>query len=574
MRNSELAAPPQFLAKPGVMEVLLCAITAFTYLGTLSFGFIYDDNVTIVRNAAIQSFRSVPQAFHSTAILHLYRPLTAFWMCANYALFGLKPAWWHLATLALHVLITYLVFVVTYELVRDRSTAFIAGLLFGVHPAHVENVAWVSAANDLLMSALLLGSFLAFLSYRKEERNGALGLSVALFASALLTKETAVVFPVLILVFSWLFAAERSETWRRAARSIQASAAFFGVLLVYLMARSFAMRNVVNGQAAVPSWKTMVLTWPSILWFDVCHLVLPIRLSEFYALRYVADPGLRTFVFPAALLIAIGVGGVLWTRRLKYAAVAQFAGARILLALVPVLYLRGLTPDDFVHDRFLYLPSVGFVILIALAIRQLPGSLTEPGKSVMQPAVFVLLALAGMVGTFSNQLPWASDVLLYENGLKFVPESSNLKDNLANALAARGRSAEAIRLYQEVLERDPRFWRSNYNLGHEFLKAGKNQEAEEYLTRAVQIDGTDSDQYIFLAMAQWRQNKLADATQNGERAIARSPQSSGFHYILGMILDASGHRDRAISEFKQELANHPENTPARDQLGKLQLSTN
>ncbi len=75
-------------------------------------------------------------------------------------------------------------------------------------------------------------------------------------------------------------------------------------------------------------------------------------------------------------------------------------------------------------------------------------------------------------------------------------------------------------------------------------------------------------------MAQWRQNKLADAAQNGELAIARSPQSFGFHYILGMILDASGNRDRAISEFKQELASHPENTPALDQIRRLQLSTN
>jgi tetratricopeptide (TPR) repeat protein len=516
----------------------------------------------------------VPQAFHSTAILHLYRPLTALWMCSNFALFGLRPACWHLATLALHVLITYLVFVVTYELVSDRSTAFIAALLFGVHPAHVENVAWVSAANDLLMSALLLASFLAFLRYRKGEGNGGLGLSLALFAAALLTKETAVVFPVLILVFSWLFAAERGEIWRRAAKSMQASSAFFGVLLVYLMARSYAMRNVVSGQAAVPGWKTMVLTWPSILWFDVCHLALPIRLSEFYPYRYVIDPGLRTFVLPTALLVAISIGGFLWTPRLKYAAVAQFACAWILLTLVPALYLRALTPDDFVHDRFLYLPSVGFVILIALAIRHLPGSLTAPSSSAAQVAVLVLLALAGMVGTFGNQLPWASDVLLYENGLKFVPDSSNLKDNLANALAARGRSAEAIRLYQEVLERDPRFWRSNYNLGHELLKAGRNQEAEEYLKRAVQIDGTDADQFIFLALAQWRQNKLAEAARNGELAIARSPQSSGFHYILGMILDASGNRDRAISEFKQELASHPENTPARDQIRRLQFSTN
>jgi len=572
MPNSESAPPSQFLAKPGVMETLVCAITAFTYLGTLSFGFVYDDNASIVSNAAIRSFRSFAQAFQSSSVLHIYRPLTVLWMCANYALFGLRPMWWHLATLALHVLVTYLVFVVTNELVKDRSTAFIAGLLFGVHPAHVENVAWVSSVNDLLMSALLLGSFVVFLHYRKGEGKNRLVLSVALFSAALLAKETAVVFPVLILVYSWLFAAENSGAWQRAAKSIRASVAFFCVLVVYLIARSLALRSGDTGTAAVISWTTIALTWPSILWFDVRHLVLPTALSEFYPSGYVAFPGLWTFIVPATLLVTITTAVLFWISRLKDAKVALFACAWMLLAIVPTLYLRALTPEDFLHDRFLYLPSFGFVILVALAIRQLPGSLTQTGSFTAQLAAVVLLAVAGMVGTFSNQLPWASDVLFFENGLKFVPDSSNIKDNLADALIARGRSAEAIRLYQEVLERDPRFWRSNYNLGHVLLNAGKNREAEEYLTRAVQIDGSDSDQFIFLAVAQWRQNKLADAVRNGELAIARSPLSPGFHNILGMILNASGDRDRAFSEFKQELANHPENMAARDQIQKLQLS--
>src|SRR5476649_2038451 len=103
MQNHNLAQLRQSFAKPGVMEVLVCAITAFTYLGTLSFGFVYDDNMSIVNNSAIRSFGSVPQAFTSSAFLYLYRPVTNLWMCANYALFGLRPALWHLATVALHV---------------------------------------------------------------------------------------------------------------------------------------------------------------------------------------------------------------------------------------------------------------------------------------------------------------------------------------------------------------------------------------------------------------------------------------------------------------------------------------
>jgi tetratricopeptide (TPR) repeat protein len=557
------------------MEVLVCAITALTYLGTLSFGFIYDDNVSIVRNTALRSFQSVPQAFHASSFFYLYRPLTSLWMWANFALFGLNPEWWHLATLALHVLITYLVFRVTYELAGDRTTAFIASLLFGVHPAHVENVAWVSAVNDLLTSALLLTSFLAFLRHRKPGNQGGLwlGLSVTLFASALLTKETAVVFPVLILVFSWIFTNETGESWwGRAIRSVRASAAFFCVLLVYLVARSHAVRAAATTKATGVGWTTMVFTWPSILWFDVKHLVLPIALSEFYPSEYVLYPGLREFVLPAVLVIVIAIVVLLWMRQLENAKVAWFACAWVLLPLIPTLYLRALTPGDFIHDRFLYLPSVGFVILVALAIRQLHWGLTERTRSATQVAILVLLAVAGMVGTFSNQLPWASDVLLYQNGLKFVPDSSNLKDNFANALDARGQSDKAMRLYQEVLERDPLYWRSNYNLGHAYLKAGRYREAEQSLTRAVQIDGSDPDEYILLAAAQRQQNELDDAIRNAERAIQISPQSSGYHYTLGTILRASGNRNRALSEFNQELADHPEYTPARDEIRSLQVS--
>ncbi len=571
MGNGQDSNTDHFLTKPAVMAVVLCAITFCTYAGTLAFGFVYDDNVTIVRNVNIRSFDTVFRALTSTGSFSLYRPVTVLWVCSDYALFGLNPAWWHFTSLALHVLVTCLVFFVTYELAGDRKTAFVAGLLFGVHPAHVENVAWVSAINDLLMSALLLGSFLAFLKFRVQKSKGWLGLSSLLFALALLAKETAVVWPVLILAFSWIFNDERGKYWkRRAVSSVRMSAPFWFLMFLYIIARSLAVRAAVTGKAATVGWGTMLLTWPSILWFDVRHLVLPTALSEFYLSAYTVHLEFQSFGLPLVLMITIALGLFLWSRASRNAQIVRFACLCMFVPLVPTLYLRALTANDFLHDRFLYLPSVGFVILVAAAIHELPTRSCVPYSSKLPAVLAALLVTAGVVGTVSNQLPWGSDILLYQNGLKFTPDSSNLKDNLANSLADRGQSDRAITLYHEVLQRDPRFWRSNYNLGHEYLKRGDNQAAEEYLSQAVEIDGTDPDQFIFLAIAQWREGKLADAIKNARHAIEISPGSSGYHYVLGSILDASGDRGQAISEFKLEIAKHPENVTASDRLRRLQ----
>jgi tetratricopeptide (TPR) repeat protein len=462
------------------------------------------------------------------------------------------------------------VFLVANRLVRDRGTAFIAALLFGLHPAHVENVVWVSAANDLLMSSLLLAGFFAFLRYRDEGSKRWLAASLALFAPALLSKETAAVFPLLIFGYCWISAPE-SSAWRtRLGKAIQRSAPFFVVLLAYLAARSFALRGHTPPKTGSLTWTTMVLTWPSVLWFDVRQLLLPITSSEFYPFRYVNRPDLRAFVLPLLLLVVFTVAVAFGIRKLKDARLARFACLWILLPILPTLYLRALTPNDFVHDRFLYLPSVGLVILAALAIRQL--RLGSFPKAQVQVAVTAVLAAGCLVGTIAFQPRWANDILLYQNALRYVPESENVKDNLANAWSDQGQLDRAISLYQEVLQQNPSYWRSIYNLGYTYYKTGRYQEAEQTLKRAIQTDGHDPDQFIFLALTQMNQKKLTEAVGTAQQAIERSPAAPGYHLVLGTILKEQGDRTRAASEFQLELMNHPGSSRAKAALDQLRAS--
>ena len=577
------SALTQFLDKSGVMEVLVCAVTVLAYLGTLSFGFVYDDKPVIVDNVVIRSWRFLAHYFIPQISADIappssgtfYRPITFLWLRLNYAIFGLHPAGWHFAMLACHVLMTYLVFVAVEKLSGDRRTAAVAAILFGLHPVHVENVAWLSSVNDLLISVLLLGSFLAYLNFRNGRKLW-MATSVLLFGLALLSKETAAVFPLLIFGFAVIFArppaTENSNLVWSALKDGLVSIPYFMVLVTYLAARRMMLHGLV--QPIVPlSWTTMVLTSPSILWFDLKHLLFPISSSEFYSLAYVTVPGFANFLLPILFLLGALVAAGYWVSKLPDPRLAVFASGFAFVTILPTLYLRAIAPENFVHDRFLYLPSVGIVILIALAVEQVSTSKTLQRSSVpVKWAVLAILCTAAFVGTLSHQVHWASNILLYQNGIESAPQNLVVQDNLANELANMGRYDRAVPLYLNALQRDPRFWPSNYNLGYAYYRTGRFSEAEDYLKRAIQIDDKDPDEFIYLARAQMEQGELMQAAQNAERALQRGPRSPGFHFVLAKILEASGNRERAIAEYKAEVLYHPESALARSELQRLQSS--
>src|SRR6266853_728452 len=585
------SALSQFLEKSGVTEVLVCAVTALAYLGTLSFGFIYDDKPVIVDNVMIRSWRFLAHYFIPQISADVapppsgtfYRPITLLWLRLNYAVFGLNPSGWHVAMVACHVLATYLVFVVVEKLSGNRGTAAIAGLLFGLHPVHVENVAWLSSVNDLLMSLFLLASFLAYLNFRNGRKLRLwMATSVLLFVLALLSKETAAVFPFLIFAFAVIFATPRAtgnsiRAWP-AWKDGLVSFPYFMALVIYLAARGMMLHGLV--QPIIPlSWATMVLTWPSVLWFDLKSLLFPISSSEFYSLAYVTTPGFGNFVLPSLFLLGALVAAGYWISKLPDPRLGIFASGFAFATVLPTLYLRAIAPGNFVHDRFLYLPSVGIVILLALAVDQvstsktLQRSKTLPGKrsgAQVKWAVVAILCTAGFVGTLSHQMQWASNILLYRNAIKFAPQNPVVLDNLANELANMGRYERAIPLYINALQLDNRLWLSNYNLGYAYYRTGRLSEAEDYLKRAIQIDDKDPDQFIYLARAQMEQGELTPAAQNAERALQRGPLSPGFHFVLAKILETSGDRERAIAEYRAEVLSHPENALAGSELQRLQ----
>jgi len=588
--SEKLAGPPTittFLRKPGVMEVVVGAVAFLAYLSTLSFGFVYDDKPVIVDNIAIRSWHPVsyyviPRLSAGAQLSSgtFYRPVTLLWLRLNYACFGLDPAGWHFAMMLCHVLMTYLVFLMVEKLTGHRTTAVIAATLFGLHPVHVENVTWLSSVNDLLMSVFLVGSFVAYLNHRDGRKHVWMGASLILFSLALLSKETAAVFPFLVFFFAAVFGRGRGRGRGRrqnaeggvgsALKGGLVSAPYFVLLLLYLAARKLTLHGIAPPLTPV-SWSTMILTAPSVLWFDLKHLLFPVSSSEFYSLAYVTAPGFRSFVLPICFLFGSLAVAALYISKWSHRNLGFFALGLTFVPILPTLYLRAIAPANFVHDRFLYLPSVGIVIFIALAFERISSLKTQQIKgSALMWAAVMILCTAALASTVSHQMQWASNLLLYQNAIKYAPQNPVLQVNLGNEFAGLGHYDKALPLYLSALRNDPFSWLSNYNLGYGYYRTGRFPEAENYLKRAIQIDDRDPDQFIYLALAEMEQGELAQAGQNAERAIQRGPASPGFHLVLGKILEAGGDRKGAFDEYRAELVSHPDNGLARSEVQRLQ----
>ncbi len=238
------------------------------------------------------------------------------------------------------------------------------------------------------------------------------------------------------------------------------------------------------------------------------------------------------------------------------------------MPIFPVLWLRAYAEGDIAHDRYLYIPSIGFVLLVSLFLAEIANHWRASQKT-LQLAGLTVLALAYALGTVTQQTYWASDLLLYERAYKIAPHDNLICNNLGTALMEAGYPDNAIALYSQVLAREPGFWLSNYNLGYAYYKMGKFQEAELYLRRAISINAADSDEYIYLGLSIWRQGRADEAAQYVQHAIQIRPSAPGYHFALAMIRRDQNDLPAAESELNLELQYHPESIAARQQLDAL-----
>jgi hypothetical protein len=578
---------------------IILLLTFAVYARTLTYGFVYDDQNQIVDYAFVKSWHFVPRYFtgdvwqyaYPGAAGNYYRPLFLLWLLIHFTLFGLNPLWWHLTSVAAHLVVTFLVYVLAGRLTGDRLVGLIAALVFGLHPVHIEAVAWISAVNEPLMAIFFLLSLLCYSNQMIKPgateavvETGArrfspkwMALSLVCYALALLTKETALVLPVIIFSFSVFFPGSESLEARPISRRLK-SAALSVIPYLLLSAVYLAVRVAALG-AVAPTLKgvrvtTILYSIPSILLFYARMLVWPVGVSLYNDQSHVVTPGLWNFFVPlAAVLVIAGVVYLLY-RRCRDEGVRRaflFSVIWIIVPLLPAMNLSAFYPTEIGHDRYLYLPSFGFSLIIALAVRGLPSTRAKLfGRPALQAAAVLVLVVSLGVGTALQHYFWKDDLIFYSYGVRRAPNNPFPRTNLADILYGRQMFSEAGEQYEQVIAIDPTQWHSQYRLGLIYARLAHPREAEQCFRRAIAINTNSANVHLYLGLALYDLGQIGQSIDELRHALEINAETPNAHYGIGIALRRQGDLSGALREFKAELEKSPEHPEAKSQIASIE----
>lgn len=567
---------------PSVLLALVLLMTFAAYAPTLRYDFVHDDRGQIVENPAVQSWKHFPRYFthqvwegYAPGVAgNYYRPVFLIWLRLNDMIFGHHAWGWHLTTILLHVLTTLLVYFLALRLLHESVAAGIAALLFGMHPVHIEAVAWISGLTEPLMAVFFILAFLCHLRGREtaEHRGRWRALALLSFVVAIFEKETAVVLPLLISAYEWIHADPdpgsrlNPNLARKAAAAVKPALPYFALIVPYLIARIIALGGFSHAMAPMPL-STVLLTTPFLLTFWIKHLVWPVGLSTFYDYPAVEHLSLENFGLPAVIVILVCLLGIVAARESR---AVSFSLAWIVLPLLPILDIRVFEKNDFAHDRYLYLPSVGFAVLAALVLQRLPAIKSFRGIPVTQAALLFVLVPLMALGVGRESAYFANNWTFYGHCARTAPNNHLALTDFAAELGERGKYAEALQILNRVVREDPSFWYAVYNLGFTYYRLGQLSEAEEYFGRAIVLQPDVAKEHLYLGLVKLKTDRMDEAEISVRRAIQLDPQGYGHHFALGIILKQRGELTQAWQEMRTELMNHPENATARQQMAEIE----
>ena len=568
--------------RTAIAAAVVATLAFAAYAATLGHGFALDDGPEVVDNAHVRSLAGVATVFTTSswagagdASVPMYRPLTTLSYSLNYALGGLDPLGFHLSNVLLHAVVCVLVLLLALHVGTGLPAAVVAAALFAVMPVHVEAVANVAGRKDLLVAAFSIGALLAH--SRAMRRGGsAIALAPLLVAGALLSKEAGLVLVGLLAAHDLFFAGAEWRINRRRALGLFAS--YLAVTLLFVLARHAVLDTLVfpripfdeNPVADAPAW-VRVMTAVSVLGRGLVLLVLPASLSADYsyaAILPVASPLDPAFLASAAAILALAWAA--W-RFHKPFPLGPFAFLWYGISIFPASNLAVPIGTIF-GERLLYVPSVAFALVAGAGAGRL---LASRARVAAMAAVAVALGLYGL-RTWDYSRAWANDLTVFTAAASAQPDSAKAQRMLGGALMEAGRPGEAIAAFRkaEAIVRRPgtpqeRLAPALVEQGVALEKLGMTADARRLYEEVLRTDPGHSDARWRLGVVEWMQGDRAAAVSSWQRTVAADPGHARAWNDLGIAAMAAGDLDGAQAAWTRATDASPGLASAWYRLGHV-----
>jgi len=574
--QTNTAVPVHLLAI--TLLVLLCLIV---YYNSLSNGFVYDDFGLIVENRYIRQpgkflASLFNQSYFKMAGLEAsYRPVASLSYLLVYSFARLNPFYYHLASLLLHALNAILVYVLANFICHNRLRGLISGCLFACHPVLSEAVNGIAFNDDLLTTFFFLTAFLVYIRIKSDHVKsniGAFCLSLLCYLFGLLSKEMAITLPAIIVLYDLtLRDAGRDSPWFRRRLNILKNrvsfyAGYAAVSLFYLFLRFYLFQVPAESlKSSYGSLLERIIYLPGHIFSFIRLIIFPANLNADYVFAY-PDSFFNSMNLAGIAVVGGLVGFSYFIYR--YSKEVFFGLWWCLITLLPVSNLIEIYHP--LAERYLYLPLIGFCLLVPVIIYGLAGRVitSRPAANLVSSIlILVILSIYSIVAITRNS-DWQNNFSLWSKTIQTSPNSLVARGGLGMAYLKRGMLEEARKQFEIAIKLYPGHHKSYYNLGVIYHQKGDLKRSVEYFKRAVALNPESIRGHYNLATLYARQGIMDLAIRHYTRVIELDPETVEAHYNLGMAYATQGQLKRAISQWETVLQLDPHHSSAKINLAK------
>ena len=535
-----------------IVGVLL--VTALAYLPMLRAELVWDDPRFITEWETPKHPERWGQLFLGDSPWEhggVYRPLRGIFYGISWFLYHGEPGGYHVQALMVYLGITLLVIGITQELVKDKRVAMTAGLLYGLHPVHVEGVAWVTASMDSVGVALMLAAYWLYL--RRSNR----WISLSLATAAYFTNEMTLILPLLIWVTNYFFHSKRRDYIGYIIPEIIYWGLRVGVL--HIVGRGSYVfgsltKTLVFMLGVIPQYLKLLI-WPVNL--TVNHNLAPGVNAFFWADHNPAQAvvlSANRVVLGLAVLLVLGLLSW-WGWRKKVAWVWWWG----LLSIVPVMQL---VPTSVLFaERYLMIGSAGFCVGLAWLIAKM-------GKR-LGAVVVVILALWFGYQTWRRNGDWVNNFSLWQQAIAANPTSSSSHTNLGEAYYQEKEWDKARQEYEQAIVLNPGAAINWTNLGIIDYQAGKYDLAKQVYEQALKAEPNYPQALLYLGVWYQQRGEWDKARELYQQAMAIRPGYSQAVNYLAMTEHQMGNFGLAEQEYRQAIEYQSNYADAYNNLGNL-----
>ena len=506
--------------------VLLFIISMITFSPMLNNDFIHtwDDGIYVVENQLLHdlSWHGIVNIFRYgdefQRLVNNYHPVTVLSLALNYKISGLEPGSYHMTNLIFHGLNAILTFLFVYLLSRRKLwPAVISGLLFAVHPMHIESVAWVAERKDVLYTFFFLAGLIAYLKYLEDEKIWKLGVALVLFILSCLSKAMAVPFPMILLLIDYLH--RRKFSWKLV---IEKMPFFLIALLIGFMSVHLQSISAINKFETFTLFqRTMHASYGFIAY--IVKFFNPSGLSAFYPYPAITTTGLLPLSFrlaPYCFLLIAAILGWVSTRKGENPRVIVFGILFYFFTIALVLQFLSVG-KAIMADRYTYIPYIGLSFIIGMLAdfyMHKKSSLKYLGYGIAAGMVVMVIVFSFM--THEHTKVWKNDITLWSNALDQYPDGrlNFIYEKRAERNLLKDQYEAALADYLVISANDPR-----------------NENALESIGRIY-------GKYY---------NDMGKAVENLEKAYAVNPKNPSVLKSLGVAMGIKGDFPKSLDYLLQ-----------------------